>query len=120
VTQHPLNHGLFDHGEHLLRRGQREGSKASSLAAHQDDSFHYLDPAAVVVVAGAVVDVAGAVVVVAGAVVDVTGAVVDGTVGPLLAAVIKLVIACDGGLGIVVPAGTNAMVINWPLVNRRL
>jgi hypothetical protein len=75
---------------------------------------------AVVDVTGAVVAVTGAVVAVAGAVVAVAGAVVDGTVGPLLAAVIRFVMACDGGLGIVVPAGTNAMVINWPLVNRRL
>jgi len=145
LAEHALDHRDPDDGEHLLGRGERQGTQPRTLAADEDDRFHYfvvvVDEGFVVVVAAGALDVVdeGFVVVVEagvagvtvdpGAVVDVTMCAVD-VVTPGVVVVVatgwepertwsSAVMLDVGGLGNEVLAGTKPTVMSWRLANFR-
>ena len=89
VTEETFDHGLRHDREHLPRTGDAQWPEAGALAVQHDDGPHpFVPPSAV----GTVEEV--------------------GVVVPYSSVLIRLVITVAGGLGMVEPAGTNAMVMS--------
>ena len=103
LREHALDHRDPDDGEHLLGRGERQGTQPRPLAANEDDRLHYfvvvVDEGFVVVVAGALVVVAGALVVVA------VGLVVVVAAGTVVVVTPGVVVVVATGAVVVVAAG---------------